>query len=96
MRSNYVNGAIAIVGIAGVVILMLRDANPNTLVLAIIMIANALGLGFNNRKTEQAVEQTAIVAENTNGVLHSLTETVQTHHNELQTVKDAVDEIEKS
>lgn len=87
-KTNLVNGAVAIVAIAGVVILILRDANPNTLVLATIMIANALGIGYNNKRTETVAETTATVAANTNGVLSELTETVQSHHDELVALKE--------
>jgi uncharacterized membrane protein len=88
MRSNFVNGVVAVVAIAGVVILVLRDANPNTLVLAVIMIANALGIGYNNTRTETVAKSTAAVAANTNGVLHTLAETVQTHDEELIAIKE--------
>ena len=88
MKTNLVNGAVAIVAITGVVILILRDANPNTLVLAVIMIANALGIGYNNKRTENVAQTTAVVAASTNGVLHTLSETVQEHHQELVALRE--------
>lgn len=96
MGNKVVSGLVAVVSIVGVVILLLRDANPNTLVLATIMIANALGIGYGNNRTDQVATTAQTIAEQTNGTLTALKETVETHMpaiaSELQNVKEAVQE----